>query len=66
MTLDGHKPHRSGAGIRYQQKNDYCGNLDFLLETTLSLSYYFIAVFRLTKSTTLLFAPIWPALSKFP
>ena len=33
---DGDGAHRSGAGIKYQQKNDYYGNLDFLFETTLS------------------------------
>ena len=66
---DGDGAHRSGAGIKCQQKMTTMETWTFYsrqLFLFARLSYYFIAVLRLTKSSTLLSAPVWPALSKFP
>ena len=56
-------PHRSGsgAGIKYQQKMTTIETWTFYLRRLFlfaRLSYYFIAVLRLTKSSTLLSAPV--------
>ena len=54
----GHHPHRSGAGIKYQPKNDYMETWTFFYLRRLllfaRLSYYFIPCLRLTKSSTIL------------
>ena len=54
-----HNTHRSGAGIKNQQKNDHMQTWTFYLRQLslfARLSYYFIAVLGLTKSSTLLSA----------
>ena len=50
-----HKSHRSRAGIKYQQTWTFYLRRLFLFAR---LSYYFIAVLRLTKSSTLLSTPV--------
>ena len=53
--------HRSGAGIKYQQKMTTMETWTFYsrqLFLFARLSYYFITVLRLTKSSTLLSAPV--------
>ena len=52
--------HRSGAGIKYQPKNDYYGNLDFLPETTLSFCYVIILLHSSSQAHKVVHASLGP------